>query len=1196
MTAQKGRKENPAEHPRSVFMDELIDDREVSASSDDRLGHKQLAYNLADLAMSVQTPTNIALYGPWGSGKSGIANLLRERLDESNHHKAGLVVYDAFKYRHHPMRREFILEVARQTDYRDVNRLKARLYTTSTGQDINLPKLKELYKPFVWFVILVSGFALLAALVAGALIFTGTSTESFVSIFGRILASGLVPSALLAGFIGVAGRTVTVIRTSPAPASEEEFETEFRKLVQEANGNRLIVFVDELDRCAPNTVVDTLDTIRTFLGVEGTVFIVAADRNVLEDALTESVSQTTPADLANPYYSSGNAYLDKVFNYQFTIPPLLPNRITQYTIDLLHGKPGLWETIDARAVAPVLIPTHVRSPRRVKMLINNFVLTYRTLEARADGERGSVTITDREREIAKLVCLQTEFPLFARDLANANNLAALVLRYLGSEIPDTRPEDVRDRAWEIAKKYATSETAAGHMLDPASGAHADTANSQLPTNDVPTTPGLALNRLLLDYLRKTRNVDGPSRDLVFHESSGSTFGLDDAFALEIEDAVVNGLTDEIRRVTSDTSDSEGSVEDLLQFLISLVDQSLPGVEGENAASALLAAAAEADDEALDPVADRAIRALVAHRDRSELQDEDLAGAWSLGLRSKLPVSDELTNTVLRHPNAVEDPDLGLRILSDLGQLTEEADNEASPAIIAARIKDPQTAAQAAALVAPYPTLTVLAFDNLVTEFDEDGVDDEEVEGISIALAASTDVEGDLIERLLVVPIRLVDDPRWLGVANATMPSLNIIRHDSLIESIVSAIKHLDLEMTAEWLERIEISPSTHAPRESVVGILIDSMWDRRGELGADYDSHDPTFIHVLELVQRFADDCDSVGDDLTGRALADTPKYGPSQAANAETAWGYVRRFAETGLVNPATATTAIMARASTTLTGAAAHDVERVVTTWMPWFAENTQPPESVDAYVQVIAGSTVLSPRKEELAIVCARDLGVAVSPYMPEKILGLIEAYGGAADGAVAVWLSSYANSADTIWPAISPALVDGRYSEDLSRGMATAAKRLPDNQLLELFRRELHSLSERDPSIVFLGDIRAAEIPDRTVVEELIVVFEAHGTNHEKRKRIFAVWESVLPIGTRGQQKLIDNVFLPSLRKNKSGGVELARAYPRIWNRPTGRFKDVREALFESAGGRGKHRQLEHMMRENGLIRSSWLGRSKDVEEN
>ena len=40
---------------------ELIEDREVARFDDDRLGHKDIAEQLASLVLSVPTPSNVAL-------------------------------------------------------------------------------------------------------------------------------------------------------------------------------------------------------------------------------------------------------------------------------------------------------------------------------------------------------------------------------------------------------------------------------------------------------------------------------------------------------------------------------------------------------------------------------------------------------------------------------------------------------------------------------------------------------------------------------------------------------------------------------------------------------------------------------------------------------------------------------------------------------------------------------------------------------------------------------------------------------------------------------------------------------------------------------------------------------------------------------------------------------------------------------
>ena len=101
---------------------ELIDDREVKDAEGDRLGHEQIANQLADLARSVQTPANVALYGPWGSGKSGIANLLRANIDAGRgwrRPKIRFARFDAFKFAEAPLRRNFVSAVASELGISD---------------------------------------------------------------------------------------------------------------------------------------------------------------------------------------------------------------------------------------------------------------------------------------------------------------------------------------------------------------------------------------------------------------------------------------------------------------------------------------------------------------------------------------------------------------------------------------------------------------------------------------------------------------------------------------------------------------------------------------------------------------------------------------------------------------------------------------------------------------------------------------------------------------------------------------------------------------------------------------------------------------------------------------------------------------------------------------------------------------------
>jgi predicted KAP-like P-loop ATPase len=59
--------------------------------------------------------------------------------------------------------------------------------------------------------------------------------------------------------------------------SVRDFRADFGKLLEEAKRKTLVVFIDDLDRCLPDTIIATLKAIELFLFVSGTAFVIGAD-------------------------------------------------------------------------------------------------------------------------------------------------------------------------------------------------------------------------------------------------------------------------------------------------------------------------------------------------------------------------------------------------------------------------------------------------------------------------------------------------------------------------------------------------------------------------------------------------------------------------------------------------------------------------------------------------------------------------------------------------------------------------------------------------------------------------------------------------------------------------------------------------------------------------------------------------------
>ena len=81
----------------------LLPDQPISAAKQDRLGRRDFALQLSRQLFDYHDPSClvIALYGPWGSGKSSLLNLLEAELTETgkrDEHPPVVVRFDLWNF------------------------------------------------------------------------------------------------------------------------------------------------------------------------------------------------------------------------------------------------------------------------------------------------------------------------------------------------------------------------------------------------------------------------------------------------------------------------------------------------------------------------------------------------------------------------------------------------------------------------------------------------------------------------------------------------------------------------------------------------------------------------------------------------------------------------------------------------------------------------------------------------------------------------------------------------------------------------------------------------------------------------------------------------------------------------------------------------------------------------------------------
>jgi predicted KAP-like P-loop ATPase len=99
--------------------------------------------------------------------------------------------------------------------------------------------------------------------------------------------------------------------------SIREFRKDFSTLLDESKIKKLVVVIDDLDRCLPDTIIETLEAIKLFLFVRNTAFILGADERLVKYAVRKRFPE-----LPGERVEVGRDYLEKLVQFPVRIPPL----------------------------------------------------------------------------------------------------------------------------------------------------------------------------------------------------------------------------------------------------------------------------------------------------------------------------------------------------------------------------------------------------------------------------------------------------------------------------------------------------------------------------------------------------------------------------------------------------------------------------------------------------------------------------------------------------------------------------------------------------------------------------------------------------------------------------------------------------------------------------------------------------------
>jgi hypothetical protein len=307
------------------------------------------ASTLSQIIRSSNPRFAIGIFGGWGAGKTTLMHAISRELTASSP-SIVTVDFSAWRYEREPNLIVPMLDVIREA----LVKWAAAHPMQSAGTQDTIRTLGRAVKAFL------AGFAFKAGL-------PGAAEISFE-------ASKAIDTWDQAGL--AAEETARSLYHACFTALGEAFES----FAAADPDRRIVVFVDDLDRCLPNGAMEVIEAMKLFFDLPGFVFVVGLDQKVIEAAVELRYRDFNASLSTAEARVSGEDYIKKIFQVPFSLAPVSRGNLDMLVNAYLNeaGAPD----DQKQQVWNVVLP-HLRfmaaqgtvNPRDVKRYINAFTIT-----------------------------------------------------------------------------------------------------------------------------------------------------------------------------------------------------------------------------------------------------------------------------------------------------------------------------------------------------------------------------------------------------------------------------------------------------------------------------------------------------------------------------------------------------------------------------------------------------------------------------------------------------------------------------------------------------------------------------------------------------------------------------------------------------------------------------------------------------
>ena len=300
----------------------ILSDNETNL---DLLNNEAIAKTIVTLIRErPEHPVTIGVHGDWGAGKSSILEMIEADLHA--HDSILCLKFNGWRFQGFEDAKIALIEgiVSGLVEKRSL-RTKAADAVDDIYHRIDLLKAAKR----------AGGLALTAYAGLHGL---GVHALAIPAILGTLESWVTDPKKLTRENVeAVVAETKGLLKPKPEKNVPEEiagFRKAFDKLLDKAGIEQLVVLIDDLDRCLPDTAIETLEAVRLFVFTSRTAFVVAADEAMIEYAVRKHFPDLP--DTTGPQTYARN-YLEKLIQVPFRIPALGETETRIYVTLLFVG-------------------------------------------------------------------------------------------------------------------------------------------------------------------------------------------------------------------------------------------------------------------------------------------------------------------------------------------------------------------------------------------------------------------------------------------------------------------------------------------------------------------------------------------------------------------------------------------------------------------------------------------------------------------------------------------------------------------------------------------------------------------------------------------------------------------------------------------------------------------------------------------